>query len=295
MEIIAIIFNASAGAPKYVSDLDKIAETLEKKNVQYAFFLAEKGENLFKLAKRAISLGHKKIVAVGGDGTISAVASALVGSDAHLGILPHGTFNHFAKDLKIPLEFEQAIDTIINGEPKKVDVAEVNNLIFINNSGIGLYPHLVIQREDSEAKGVARPLALLIALFKVLKRYPNVRIRLHIDEQEIVRESPLVFIGNNIYKLQGFNIGVRERIDEEHLNLHLAHRLPRLGLLKLAFKFLLGKRGDDKVENHVVKEIWIETRQKFLHVAIDGEVFLLKTPLHYRIIPGALKVLAPKA
>ena len=85
----------------------------------------------------------------GGDGTISAAASALVGTETRLGILPLGTLNHFARDLGIPTKLEDAAKLIAERRDRKVDVAEMNGRIFINNSAIGLYPLLVVDRIPS--------------------------------------------------------------------------------------------------------------------------------------------------
>src|SRR5947199_3052283 len=109
--------------------------------------LAREGSELTELARSAVSNGARAVVAGGGDGTVSAVASALVGTDKALGVLPLGTLNHFAKDLCIPLEVVGAARNVCEGREVSVDVGEVNGRVFINNSGLGLYPHIVRRRE----------------------------------------------------------------------------------------------------------------------------------------------------
>ena len=84
--------------------------------------------------------GSDIVVAAGGDGTVSAVASAVAGSEAVLGVLPLGTLNHFAKDAGIPLELEEAVRNISTGRAVKVDIGDVNGRAFINNISLGLYP-----------------------------------------------------------------------------------------------------------------------------------------------------------
>jgi diacylglycerol kinase family enzyme len=97
------------------------------------------------------------LVAGGGDGTVSAVAAALVDSDIVLGVLPLGTLNHFAKDLGIPLVLEAAAEAIVSGRTTRIDVGEVNGRVFINNSSIGLYPEIVRDRERQQGRGAAQP------------------------------------------------------------------------------------------------------------------------------------------
>jgi diacylglycerol kinase family enzyme len=92
------------------------------------------------------------VVVGGGDGSIRTVASVLVGSDVPLGILPLGTLNRFAKDLRIPLFVDGAVAVIASREKSYVDVGELNGEIFINNSSIGIYPYLVVERERRSSR-----------------------------------------------------------------------------------------------------------------------------------------------
>src|SRR4029077_18325609 len=107
--------------------------------------MASKTADITTLAKGLLQSGRRTLVAAGGDGTVNAVAAAIVGSEAVLGILPLGTLNHFAKDLKLPLDLEGAVRTLKTGSVQKVDVAQVNGRVFVNNSGLGLYPSMVKQ------------------------------------------------------------------------------------------------------------------------------------------------------
>lgn len=107
----------------------------------------DEGADLAALARQARDEGHRTIVAGGGDGTLNAVARALVGTEVAFGVLPLGTYNHFAKDVGIPLGLEGAVEVLLRGKVHAIDVGEVNGHHFLNNSAIGLYPHLVELRE----------------------------------------------------------------------------------------------------------------------------------------------------
>jgi diacylglycerol kinase family enzyme len=103
-----------------------------------------------------------------------------------------------------------------------------------------------------------------------------------------------VFIGNNEYLMEGFDIGKRERLTGGRLSLYVAQRPGRLGLLLLAVRALMGQLREVKdFDILVAKEILIETRHKRIRVATDGEVTVMNTPLRYRILPGALTVIVP--
>jgi diacylglycerol kinase family enzyme len=109
------------------------------------------------------------------------------------------------------------------------------------------------------------------------------------------RRTPFVFIGNNEYRMQGFNIGERLRIDGGALSVYVAQRPTRFGLLKLALRALFGKLRQSR-EFHVFQAgaMVVETRHRRLRVATDGEVTVMAPPLRYRIRPGALPVIVPR-
>ena len=124
------------------------------------------------------------MVAGGGDGTVSAVAGVLAGTNAAIGVLPMGTLNHFAKDVGIPRHLEAAVRNIFTGQVTNVDVGEVNGRVFVNNSGIGFYPHFVRQREEQEQHGHVKRVAFVLALRSVMRRYFRLRMKLHMDQAE---------------------------------------------------------------------------------------------------------------
>jgi diacylglycerol kinase family enzyme len=271
-------------------------EKFRASGFEAAITLAESGEDMIETAKAAIGRGVAMIVAGGGDGTINAVASVVVGSGVKFGVLPLGTLNHFAKDLGIPLTLDEAIANLAQGTPASVDVGEVNGRIFLNNSSLGLYPDIVRDREKQQRRlGRGKWLAFSWAALTALRRYPFLSLRLHINGGEHARHTPFVFIGNNEYLMQGLNIGERERLDRGTLSLYVAQRPGRLGLVRLAFHALLGKLAQlEDFDVVLVPELEIETRHKRLRVSTDGEVTIMAPPLRYRIRKAALTVLVPQ-
>ena len=211
-----------------------------------------------------------------------------------LGILPFGTMNHFAKDLLIPLDLEHAVAMIVAGHESRVDVGEVNGRTFINNSSLGLYPSIVREREKQQRLGWGKWPAYVWAALAVLRRYPFLDIRLSVDGKELTSRTPFVFIGNNEYEMETLNVGGRACLDKGELSLYMTNRTGRLGLIRLALRALLGGLRQEKDFLALcTKEIWIETKHKRVRVALDGEVTVMEPPLHYRVRPGALRVLAP--
>ncbi|MBV9209487.1 MAG: diacylglycerol kinase family lipid kinase [Acidobacteria bacterium] len=292
----AVIINASSGTDDKEQALARLEEMFAARGLEARVHLAGSGEEILELSRRAVKEACEPIVAGGGDGTINAVASQLIGTGRTLGVLPLGTLNHFAKDLRIPLTLEEAAETILTGRAVEVDVGEVNGRVFLNNSSLGLYPSIVHRREQQQQRlGRGKWPAFIWAALSVLKRYPFLNVRLHAGEKELKRRTPFVFIGNNEYVMESFNIGSRSCLDAGELSLYIAHRTGRLGLLRLAWRALFGGlRDEEDFDALCTKEVWIETSRRKLRVATDGEVTVMRTPLHYRVRPRALRVIVPR-
>jgi diacylglycerol kinase family enzyme len=257
--------------------------------------VVEDGSQLLPVARRCARNGCGTVVAAGGDGTVSAVASAIVGTQATLGVLPLGTLNHFAKDLGIPLDLDAAVENIIHGVPKLVDVGEVNGRIFVNNSSIGIYPAIVQRRARHQFRGVSKWAAFARAIYAVLRRMPHFHASLHADEKfDGTDRTPFIFVGNNPYRTSGLQIGERQRLDSGWLWVCSAPNADRATLIKMALRALVGRTTPGELKVIEAKELWVQTRtNRRVKVANDGEVFATRSPLHYRIRPEALRVLVP--
>jgi len=289
------ILNSSSGGPADDDAATRLRTVLDEKGLDWQIWPAGAGGELAGLAQRAARSEAAIIVAGGGDGTLNSVASCLVGTDKVLGVLPLGTLNHFAKDLHIPLELASAVDTIATGRVNRVDVGEVNGRFFLNNSSLGLYPRIVDRRE-AERKNSQRNkwIALVSALFLALKRYAAFRARVTADGRRFSRRTPILFVGNNEYQIEGSHFGARQRLDRGRLCLYVLHSAGSWGLFKFVVRALLGKAWRIKDFDALqAREIRVDTRRKRRRVALDGEVCDLEMPLHYRIRPGALKVIVP--
>lgn len=292
---IAVIINGSAGR----GHDDELAADLRHKfaarGIDARVTLAQSGDEMTAAARAAVDGGMPIVVAGGGDGTINAVASVLVGTGVAFGVLPLGTLNHFAKDAGIPLALDDAIANVVDGRRRNVDVGEVNDRIFLNNSSLGLYPDIVRDREKQQQRlGRNKWVAALWATIGALRRYPFLSLRLRLGDGDIARRTPFVFIGNNEYTMEGFSIGARSALDGGKLSLYVAQRPGRLGLFRLAWRALSGRLAQEKDFDVLLADAMeIATRHKRIRVATDGEVNVMATPLRYRIRPAALSVIVP--
>lgn len=292
---IEVIINAHSGTDDKKDVQRSLQEVFAENGIEARISLAHSGSRIEELARQAALSDADIIVAGGGDGTINAVASAAHESGKTIGVLPFGTMNHFAKDLHIPLDLEGAIHTIVAGNTVNIDIGEVNGRVFVNNSSLGLYPSIVREREKQQQLGWGKWPAYVWAALAVLRRYPFLHVRLSLDGKELASRTPFVFIGNNEYEMETLQIGGRNCLDAGKLSLYMSHRTSRLGLIRLALRALFGGLRQEKDFIALcTKEIWIETKHKRVRVALDGEVEVMEPPLHYRIRPRALRVLAPK-
>jgi len=289
-----VIMNRSAGG---ADDPERrIVEFFRMQGEEPRIVHPNESHDIVAVARDAAESREQIVVAAGGDGTISAVAAALAGTDKVLGVLPVGTLNHFAKDLGIPLDLETAVRTIREGEVTAVDVGEVNGRIFINNSSLGIYPQIVSRREAQQQR-LARGKwpAFFWATIQALRRFPFLDLRITFEGKQLFRRTSFLFIGNNQYEIAGFNLGSRNCINAGKLGLYLSHRTGRLGLFRLALHALFGRVDQAKdFDAFCVTEARIETKKSRLLVAFDGEVERMETPLQYRIRPAALHVLVPR-
>ncbi len=251
--------------------------------------VTRRGDDMTALARKAAARGRSPVVAGGGDGTVGAVAAALAGTDIQLGVLPMGTLNHFAKDAGIPLNLEAAVRTAFAREFVRVDVGEVNGRVFVNNSGLGFYPHFVRQREAQERRGHVKGAAFLMALHSVVRRYLRLRLEAHLDEEEALeRVTTFLFVGNNRYETSGPRIGMRPQLDSGKLWVCTGPKQARRRLLWIALKSLIGRETGDELDIFEAKEFTVDPGTPRANVSADGEVSVMDAPLRYHIWPEAL-------
>ena len=294
MPAIEVIINAGSGSVLAGETERSLRQRFIAHGVKANVHLAETGGKIVRLAAEATDGEAEIIVAGGGDGTISAVANEVFRAGKILGVLPLGTLNNFSKDLGIPQNIEGAIKVIAQSRVENIDLAQVNERLFINNSSIGLYPQMVRNREEQQRLGYGKWRAAFWAWLRIFRLSPFLKVCIKLDGKEFLRKTPFVFVGNNEYEMDFYNIGRRPRLDEGKLSIYFLHRGGRWGVTTMLARTIFGnlKQWRD-FEAVSTSEITITTRKKRLLVAFDGEISVMETPLRYKILPGALKVIVP--
>jgi diacylglycerol kinase family enzyme len=293
---IPVIVNSRAGSGSAGNrDADAIADAFNQRGLQVRMLVPAPGESIGDIVDRLVDGGATLVVAAGGDGTANAVASRLVDRDVSFGILPQGTLNHFARDAGIPFDLDAAVEVIAAGHCRLCDVGDVNGHLFLNNSGIGLYPRIVSERErDQRRRGAGKWPAMLRATWDVLRHPSSIDVAVCVDGETLHRRTPFVFVGNNGYISEGLGLGRRTRLDDGVLSLYILRRKSALGFLWLALRSLLGigSRARD-FDAFGTTEVEVRLPQQEIEVSTDGEVLRLACPVRYGIRPRALRVLAP--
>ena len=255
-----------------------------------------KGDDIARVIKSKLNSGIDALIAAGGDGTVSTAASCLIESNSHLplAVLPAGTLNHFAKDLKLPLNLKESAEVISKGKISKIDAGEVNGKIFINNSSIGFYPKVVKKRIQSQKLGVSKWTAMGNAILNAFNKLPLLEVIVETDKEKINCKTPFVFIGNNEYNFDILKLGTRDMLDQGFLSLYYPNNSGKYSMFRFAFLALINKLHQPKDFSIVfTKQASLNINKSRIEAALDGELFTFTPPLNYKIIPKCLNVLVP--
>lgn len=244
----------------------------------------------------AVADGAARVFVLGGDGTVLAVASALLGGAVPLGIVPLGTANLLARDLGIPLDPSEAITALLDAEVRCVDVGCVNGHPFLCAAMLGILTVLARARERARGGG---PLAVAWRVLRkalvMLRRYPYARVRLDLDAASVTLRSRALVITNNRVAAEAALHPRRPRLDEGMLGVYGVSEGPLWELPRVALRLLNGTWPDDpRVFHYAVTSVGIQgRRRRRLTVLTDGERVRVRLPLVFEVLPRALPVLAP--
>jgi diacylglycerol kinase family enzyme len=292
--VITVILNQAAGLKRTEGLPEHLDSLFRAAGAQVQMVSLTSPAAVPGAARSAVEQGAEVVVAAGGDGTVNGVAAALLGSTRPLGVIPLGTLNHFARDAGIPMNLERAVHTVVARHVTSVDVGEVNGRVFLNNSSIGIYPSIVVEREAlRRLHGYWKWFAFAVATVKILRHSRGVVVRITAGDSTHVGRTPFLFVGNNEYHVDGIRLGARDRLDRGRLFAYLAPRVRGRDLPKLLARALIG-REDGTLESFGAVALQVDTPgRRRLRVAQDGEVVMMSTPLHYRVRAGALRVIVP--
>ena len=255
-----------------------------------------RGDDIAETARRAAEEGFGTLVAAGGDGTIGAVAEIAHDHDLTLGVVPMGTFNFFARGLGIPEDVNEAVDLVAAGHSRRIDLAELNGRVFLNNASLGLYPAILAEREGIYRRwGRSRIAAHWSVISTFMRFHRPVALKVVVDGKTIRARTPLLFAAHSAYQLEHFGLRGTEDVRAGRLALFLMPDGSRWRLLTLALRLARHGLEEGRDYDYAAGEtIEIETRSPVRLVARDGERERMRSPYHLRVMRGALSVIAPQ-
>lgn len=306
---LQFVINAAAGS----GEADTVREAIEtalKASGRRGDLLFSRGRDLSSVAHRAAKQAlatRTAVVAVGGDGTINTVAQAAHAVGCVMGVVPRGTFNYFARAQGIPDDIAEAAHGLLDWAPQPVQVATVNNHVFLVNASLGMYPDLLEDREAYKARfGRSRWVAFWAATITLLRAQR--KLRLQIEQGGSARQvrALTLFVGNN--RLQLEQLGLLPEPKAAGCPVHLpgqgrltAVMLRPIGTLEmigLMMRGAMGALGEAQSVEHFAFERMVVKPARMsglrrVKVAFDGEIARMRAPLEFRVLGKPLYVLMP--
>lgn len=303
-----LIFNPMAAKGKASSYLKIILDTFNAKGLKVDVRESKSKEDAFEQAKLGTLEGYKRIIAVGGDGSVNNIINAIMISTIHwdmqdrpeLAVIPLGRGNDFNFSANLPSKFEDSINTIIEGYREKIDVGYLNydgeERFFLNGIGIGVEP--LINHKAQSFKRISGSLSYFFGMLHVLMKYPKVmKLRMSINGSNEYYESQQLSILNGRRMGAMFLLCPFAKIDDGLLNLVWANRrLSRREVLACSIKFFKGKHLKDKrFFNKEIKEVSIESESNDIAIHADGENLTLNAKnLYAKIFEGSIYLIRPR-
>lgn len=273
--------------------LQALASTL---GVQCDIVSSRTPAQVIRAARQAARSNHDVVIAGGGDGTVNAVASELVGTGKRLGVLPLGTFNYFAREMGIPADLDSAFRTCFEGETRPVTVGEVNGQVFLNNASIGLYPVILAVREQNYSRwGRARLVAYWSTLTALFRLGLNMKLTLTFNCERRTIRTPMLFVARNATQLEEFGVPGFRCVSDDGFSVYALKALGRLALIRVAWRTFIGKLEPQYDFDMICTgEMHVESRRMLRTLAFDGERVKMLAPLDFRVRQDALSIVVPK-
>lgn len=233
------------------------------------------------------------IVAIGGDGTVNISATKAVQHDCKLVVIPAGTFNHFAKHNDLSLDIPTAFEVFENGQTELIDIGKVNDTYFCNFVSVGFYADVIHERVRGQKHELSKWPSFLKALIKEVKVAKSMRTIFELNETEVVKKTPLVFVGNGKYEMGSFDIlNNRQSLKEHCLQVLL---LKDFGKVKM-LAFMLAAMSFDATKSKGIESISLSefsvhiANSESVAVSLDGEAVELSLPLKFKTCPSTLQL-----
>jgi len=299
-----VVFNLGSGAGDAESARLAIEQACASAGRQLHLLQVDDPRRLAVIAGDAVRRAQAAqgvVVAAGGDGTLNAVAQAVLGSGCAFGVLPQGTFNYFGRTHGIPQDTATAMQLLLQAPVQPVQVGLVNDRVFLVNASVGLYPRLLEEREGWKSKfGRSRLVAFGAAMSTLLRGYRSLRLQIEVQGRTRRVRTPTLFVGNNALQLEQLGFAQAQQVEYGTLVAIVLKPVSRATMLWLMLRGAFGQLGQaDQVISIACTRLqarlgWPRTA-RHVKVATDGEILRLPLPLEFRVAPDALWLIRPTA
>tara|TARA_R110002072_G_scaffold130059_1_gene268839 strand:- start:6765 stop:7748 length:984 start_codon:yes stop_codon:yes gene_type:complete len=297
-----VIFNPRSGAEDAAAVRSYIEEGCAAAGRTLHLVTIDAPQQLDTLVAEAVSAARACggiVVAAGGDGTINAVAQAVLGSGCAFGVLPQGTFNYFSRAHNIPFDTVQALQVLLTEQPQAVQAGLVNDRVFLVNASLGLYPKLLQERENwKHYLGRNRIVAFVAAFVTLIGGYRTLRLQIGTRGVQRRLRTPTLFVGNNALQMEQLGFSLAQDIDKGELAAIVLKPVRRWAMAGLLLRGALGQLGtSDRLLSFPVQRLDVNVAWPFktrrMKVATDGEIRWLPLPLVFRVAPQPLHLIKP--
>lgn len=297
---IHLVANAGSGQGSARKAARQLEQLCAERNVHFRCYLARQPADLPEKIAKAVENARAnsgRVVAMGGDGTIRAVAEALRDTQIPLAVIPTGTFNFFARNLGIPEEQDQAIELSLFGTIRSVNLGQVNGHTFIINASFGLYARLIRAREQHTRRfGRHRLVAILSTLMTLVRGFRAMDLDLSDESQHWQVKSPMVFVGINALQLRGVDLDMEKCVAQRLLGVVVMREMSHWALYRLTLRGLVRRlRDEQNLERFCADHFSIRPDRRKVSVVLDGERIRMRGPLNFKIERDVLNVVVPHA
>jgi YegS/Rv2252/BmrU family lipid kinase len=298
-----LIVNPNAGNNKGRKDWDLVSSILKKHDLSCSEVFTERKGHAIELSKEGISRGYRRILCVGGDGTLNEIVNGVFSQEncpskeITLGLIPVGTGNDWGRMFGIPLDYEGAIKIIKEGKMMLHDIgtisffkgSEKEKRYFINIAGLGFESVVVKRTNNQKDKGKSGKAIYFYNLLMSLISYKNTKAEIVIDGKKIEADVFSINVGNGRYCGGGMRQTPFAVPDDGILDVTIIKGMGKIEII-LNLKILYNGKilNHPKVEGHKCKNVIVRS-DSVLYAEADGES-LGHTPVEFNIIPASINI-----
>ena len=296
-----IVLNSASGHKDSDQERQVLADVFNSAGRPFEFLQFDNPADIASVSARAVKLAQETggvVVAAGGDGTINAVAGAVLRSSCPFGVLPQGTFNYFGRTHAIPQDARAAATALLGASISPVTVGEVNGRVFLVNASLGLYPQLLEDREAWKQQfGRSRLVAFASGLATIFQARGQLKLEIEIAGKITALRTPTLFIGNNHLQLAqvGIDAAHADAVNRGELAGIAVRPIGTLALFGLLVRGMVGRLGDaDHIDSFSFRKLKVAMRGKRrVKVATDGEITWMTPPLVFQVADTPLLLMVP--